>query len=227
MTTPIPTMTNRTIPAEPAADCALCPRLVAYRLENVAAEPDWFNGAVPSFGDEQARLLVVGLAPGRGGANRTARPFTGDWAGDLLYPTLEAFGFSKGRFDPDGNDDLRLVDAMITNAVRCVPPQNKPIGAEMNNCRPFLASRMDALPRLTTLICLGRVSHENTLKALGYKQSAFKFAHGARHDVDGPNGPLALFDSYHCSRYNTNTRRLTPEMFESVFAAIRAWVDRD
>ena len=222
MTTPIPTMTNRTIPAEPAADCALCPRLVAYRLENVAAEPDWFNGAVPSFGDEQARLLVVGLAPGRGGANRTARPFTGDWAGDLLYPTLEAFGFSKGRFDPDGNDDLRLVDAMITNAVRCVPPQNKPIGAEMNNCRPFLASRMDALPRLTTLICLGRVSHENTLKALGYKQSAFKFAHGARHDVDGPNGPLALFDSYHCSRYNTNTGRLTAEMFEAVFAAIRS-----
>jgi uracil-DNA glycosylase family 4 len=225
MTTSNLTMTNRTIPAEPAPDCALCPRLVEYRLENKAAEPDWFNGAVPSFGDENARLLVVGLAPGRGGANRTARPFTGDWAGDLLYPTLDTFGFSKGRFDPDGKDDLRLVDAMITNAVRCVPPQNKPIGAEMNNCRPFLAARIAALPRLTTLICLGRVSHENTLKALGYKQSAFTFGHGARHYVEGPNGPLSLFDSYHCSRYNTNTGRLTEAMFHNVFRAARAHID--
>ena len=225
MTTPTLTMTNRTIPAEPAPDCALCPRLVAYRLENIAAEPDWFNGAVPSFGDDAARLLVVGLAPGRGGANRTARPFTGDWAGDLLYPTLDAFGFSTGEFQPDGQDDLRLVDAMITNAVRCVPPQNKPIGAEMNNCRPFLTARITALPRLTTLICLGLVAHENTLKALGYKQSAFKFAHGARHDVGGPNGPLALFDSYHCSRYNTNTGRLTEAMFHDVFRAARAHID--
>ena len=218
-------MTSNPVPAEPAPDCTLCPRLVKYRLENIAAEPDWFNGAVPSFGDQNARLLIVGLAPGRGGANRTARPFTGDWAGDLLYPTLETFGFSKGRFDPDGQDDLKLVDAMITNAVRCVPPQNKPIGAEMNNCRPFLTARIKALPRLSTLICLGRVSHENTVKALGYKQSAFTFGHGARHYVEGPNGPLSLFDSYHCSRYNTNTGRLTEAMFHNVFRAARAHLD--
>ncbi|WP_439636934.1 uracil-DNA glycosylase [Oceanicaulis sp.] len=218
-------MTSKPVPAEPAPDCALCPRLVQYRLENIAAEPDWFNGAVPSFGDQNARLLIVGLAPGRGGANRTARPFTGDWAGDLLYPTLETFGFSKGRFDPDGQDDLKLVDAMITNAVRCVPPQNKPIGAEMNKCRPFLAARIKALPRLSTLICLGRVAHENTVKALGYKQSAFTFGHGARHYVEGPNGPLSLFDSYHCSRYNTNTGRLTEAMFHNVFRAARAQLD--
>ena len=215
-------MTNSPVPAEPAPDCTLCPRLVKYRLENIAAEPDWFNGAVPSFGDESARLLIVGLAPGRGGANRTARPFTGDWAGDLLYPTLETFGFSTGQYAPDGDDDLKLVDAMITNAVRCVPPQNKPIGAEMNTCRPFLTARIKALPRLSTLICLGRVSHENTVKALGYKQSEFTFGHGARHYLDGPNGPLSLFDSYHCSRYNTNTGRLTEAMFHNVFRAARA-----
>jgi uracil-DNA glycosylase family 4 len=218
-------MTSKPVPAEPAPDCALCPRLVQYRLENIAAEPDWFNGAVPSFGDQNARLLIVGLAPGRGGANRTARPFTGDWAGDLLYPTLETFGFSTGQFDPDGQDDLKLVGAMITNAVRCVPPQNKPIGEEMNKCRPFLTARIEALPRLSTLICLGRVAHENTVKALGYKQSAFTFGHGARHYVEGPNGPLSLFDSYHCSRYNTNTGRLTEAMFHNVFRAARAHLD--
>lgn len=218
-------MTNSPAPAEPAPDCALCPRLVKYRLENIAAEPDWFNGAVPSFGDQDARLLIVGLAPGRGGANRTARPFTGDWAGDLLYPTLETFGFSTGEFDPDGDDDLKLKDAMITNAVRCVPPQNKPIGAEMNNCRPFLTARIEAMPRLSTLICLGRVSHENTVKALGYKQSEFTFGHGARHYLEGLNGPLSLFNSYHCSRYNTNTGRLTEAMFHNVFRAARAHLD--
>lgn len=223
----IPTvkMTHKPTPAEPAADCALCPRLVQYRDENAADEPDWFNGAVPSFGDEQARLLIVGLAPGRGGANRTGRPFTGDWAGDLLYPTLDAFSLSTGTFQPDGQDDLALQATMITNAVRCVPPQNKPIGAEMNNCRPFLSERIKALPDLSTLICLGRVSHENTLKALGLKPSGYKFAHGARHDVAGPHGDLAIFDSYHCSRYNTNTGRLTEAMFHDVFRAARAHMD--
>ncbi len=213
--------TEVSVAAEPPADCSLCPRLVAYREENQAAEPTWFNGAAPSFGDDSARLLVVGLAPGRGGANRTGRPFTGDWAGDLLYPTLEKYGFSTGTFHPDGQDDLKLVDAMITNAVRCVPPQNKPIGAEMNNCRPFLTARIAALPKLKVLIALGRVAHENTLKALGYKQSAFKFAHGAEHAIEGPQGPLTLINSYHCSRYNTNTGRLTEAMFHDVFAAAK------
>ncbi len=210
------------VAAEPPANCELCPRLVAYRRENQAAEPTWFNGAAPSFGDPEARLLVVGLAPGRGGANRTGRPFTGDWAGDLLYPTLEKYGFSTGTFQQDGNDDLKLVDAMITNAVRCVPPQNKPIGAEMSNCRPFLTARIKALPKLELMVALGRVAHENTLKALGHKQSAFKFAHGAEHQVDGPQGPLTLINSYHCSRYNTNTGRLTEAMFHEVFASARA-----
>ena len=213
--------TPDSVAAEPPADCELCPRLVQYRRENQAAEPTWFNGAAPSFGDEEARLLVVGLAPGRGGANRTGRPFTGDWAGDLLYPTLEKYGFSTGTFQQDANDDLNLVDAMITNAVRCVPPQNKPIGAEMNNCRPFLTARIAALPKLKVLIALGRVAHENTLKALGYKQSAFKFAHAAEHAIEGPQGPLTLINSYHCSRYNTNTGRLTEAMFHDVFVAAR------
>ncbi len=207
------------VAAEPPANCELCPRLVEYRRENQAAEPTWFNGAAPSFGDEEAQLLIVGLAPGRGGANRTGRPFTGDWAGDLLYPTLAKYGFSTGTFHPDGTDDLKLVNAMITNAVRCVPPQNKPIGAEMNNCRPFLTARIEALPKLKVLIALGRVAHENTLKALGYKQSAFEFAHGAEHTLEAPQGPLTLINSYHCSRYNTNTGRLTEAMFHDVFTA--------
>ncbi len=204
---------------EAARDCALCRRLVAYRQLNARDEPHWFNGAVPSFGDEAARLLIVGLAPGRTGANRTGRPFTGDWAGDLLYPTLAKYGLSTGRFDPDGKDDLRLTGAMITNAVRCVPPQNKPVGEEMSNCRPFLAARIAALPRLKTIITLGRIAHDNTLKALGLKLSACAFGHGARHDIEGPRGPLIMFNSYHCSRYNTNTGRLTEAMFHDVFAS--------
>lgn len=207
--------------AEPPRDCTLCPRLVDFREANRRAHPDWWNGPAPSFGPQDARLLVVGLAPGLRGANRTGRPFTGDWAGDLLYPTLAKYGFSEGRFDPDGQDDLRLLDAMITNAVRCVPPQNKPVGAECDTCRPFLTARIKALPRLEALIALGGVAHQNTLKALGYRQSAFKFAHGAAHAIEGPHGPLVLIDSYHCSRYNTNTGRLTEAMFHDVFASAR------
>lgn len=209
---------------EPARDCALCPRLVSYRQDNAAQEPGWFNGAVPSFGDTDARLLIVGLAPGRTGANRTGRPFTGDWAGDLLYPTLAKYGFSAGRFDPDGKDDLRLTGAMITNAVRCVPPQNKPVGEEMNKCRPFLAARIGALANLRAIIALGRIAHENTLKALGARPSAHAFTHGGRHELDGPQGPLTLLSSYHCSRYNTNTGRLTEAMFHDVFASARAFL---
>ena len=212
----------RDAPPEPPRDCPLCPRLVEYRAENAAAHPDWFNGAAPSFGEDGARLLIVGLAPGRTGANRTGRPFTGDWAGDLLYPTLAKYGFSTGAFDPDGNDDLALNDAMITNAVRCVPPQNKPIGEEMANCRPFLAARIAALPRLEVMIALGRVAHENVLRALGLRLADHPFAHGAEHALKGPNGPLTMIDSYHCSRYNTNTGRLTEAMFHAVFERAQA-----
>ena len=209
----------------PAPNCNLCPRLTAFRADNVAKFPDKFNAPVPAFGPLNAQLLVVGLAPGLKGANFTGRPFTGDYAGDLLYPTLIKFGFAAGTYGAHLDDGLIMHNCRITNAVRCVPPQNKPIGAEMNTCRPFLTARIEALPRLSTLICLGRVSHENTVKALGYKQSAFTFGHGARHYVEGPNGPLSLFDSYHCSRYNTNTGRLTEAMFHNVFRAARAHLD--
>ncbi|WP_118137429.1 uracil-DNA glycosylase [Oceanicella sp. SM1341] len=207
------------IAAAPEAEpgCTLCPRLVAYREEVRAREPGWYNGAVRSFGDADARLLVIGLAPGVTGANRTGRPFTGDYAGDLLYATLTRFGWANGRFDARPDDGLVLTDCMVTNAVRCVPPQNKPVGAEINTCRQFLAARIAALPRLEAIVCLGRISHESTLRALGAKLSAHPFGHAARHEIGG----LKLFDSYHCSRYNTNTGRLTTEMFETVFAAVR------
>lgn len=219
---PVTTIMTHSVPAEPPADCPLCPRLVAYRHENARQEPDWFNGAVASFGDEAARLLIVGLAPGRTGANRTARPFTGDWAGDLLYATLDRYGFSKGTYKADPGDGLTLHDAMITNAVRCAPPQNKPVGAEMANCRPFLAARIAALPRLKVIIALGRIAHENTLRALGERPSAYTFAHGATHTIEAPKGPLVLINSYHCSRYNTNTGRLTEAMFHDVFDTAKA-----
>lgn len=204
-------------PPEAPRNCALCPRLVAYREEVRAREPGWFNGAVASFGDPAARLLVVGLAPGVAGANRTGRPFTGDFAGALLYGTLAKHGFANDRFDARPDDGLKLSDCMVTNAVRCVPPQNKPVGAEINTCRRFLAARIAALPRLAAIVCLGRISHESVLRALGARLKDAPFAHGARHDIAG----LAIFDSYHCSRYNTNTRRLTEGMFEAVFADVR------
>ena len=209
-------------PAEAPKDCRLCPRLAAYRDEVRAKHPDWFNGAVSSFGPETASFLVVGLAPGVTGAHRTGRPFTGDFAGDLLYGTLTKFGWANGAFDARPDDGLELSDCMVTNAVRCVPPQNKPVGAEINQCRDFLSARIDALPRLQAILCLGGISHQSTIRALGGKVSAFKFAHGARHEIGG----YTLWDSYHCSRYNTNTGRLTPEMFETVFAAARAELDR-
>lgn len=210
-------------PAEPPADCALCERLVAFRRANVAEAPEWFNGAVPSFGDPQARLLVVGLAPGKGGANRTGRPFTGDYAGDLLYETLAAFGFSEGAYDARPDDGVRLRDAMITNAVRCVPPENKPTAAEINGCRPHLSARVSALPRLRAVLCLGKIAHDSVIRAQGARLAAHPFAHAARHHVGG----LEVFDSYHCSRYNTNTGRLTRFMFRDVFAAIRAALDEE
>ena len=213
------------VPAEAPLDCPLCPRLVAFREDNAIRFPDWHNAPVPSFGQSDARLLVVGLAPGLRGANRTGRPFTGDWAGDLLYATLDKFGFSRGRYDSRPDDGVELVDAMITNAVRCVPPENKPVGAEANACRPFLTSRIAALPRLEAILCLGKISHDNTLRAMGLRLKDAHFGHGAVVTLDGPNGPVRLFDSYHCSRYNTNTGRLTEAMFEDVFADIRAYLD--
>jgi uracil-DNA glycosylase family 4 len=186
---------------------------VAFREVNRAAHPEWFNGAVRSFGPETARLLIVGLAPGLKGANRTGRPFLGDYAGELLYHTLLKQGLARGRHDPAAPAELELVDCMITNAVRCVPPQNKPGPDEIARCRTFLIGRMRALPRLCSLLAIGRIAHDSILDALHLKKRGFPFAHGARHDL--PSG-LALFDSYHCSRQNTNTGRLTTPMFERV-----------
>ena len=203
---------------EPELDCPLCPRLVAYRAANAAAEPDWHNAPVLSFGPENARLLIIGLAPGRGGANKTGRPFTGDYAGVLLYSTLAAFGFASGTYGASADDGLTLQDCMITNAVRCVPPENKPTPAEAAACRPFLTARMAALPKLTAAVALGRIAHEAAIRATGGALAKYPFAHGAQHML--PNG-LKLFDSFHCSRYNTNTGRLTAAMFEAVFSAVR------
>ena len=210
---------------EPPRDCALCPRLAGFRADNAAAEPAWFNAPVPSFGAPSARLLVVGLAPGLRGANRTGRPFTGDYAGDLLYATLLEFGFARGTYEARADDGLTLADCMISNAVRCVPPENKPTPAEIACCRPFLARRIAEMPRLEAIMALGRIAHDSTLAALAARRAAFPFAHGAVHDLSAAAGrDLRLFDSFHCSRYNTNTGRLTPAMFRAVVAAIRAHV---
>jgi uracil-DNA glycosylase family 4 len=207
------------VPAEAPPDCSLCDRLAEFRAANRAAEPDWFNAPVASFGAPDARLLIVGLAPGLKGANRTGRPFTGDYAGELLYGTLIKFGFATGTYAACADDGLELVDCMITNAVRCVPPQNKPTPAEIAACRPFLAARIAALPRLHALMALGRIAHDSTLAALGLRKASFPFGHGAVHDL---GRGLMLFDSYHCSRYNTNTGRLTDAMFEDVFRSVIA-----
>src|SRR3954470_9964055 len=203
---------------EPGRDCPLCPRLAEFRAEASAKHPDWYNAPVDSFGDPKARLLIVGLAPGMQGANRTGRPFTGDFAGDLLYATLIEYGFAEGVYQARPDDGLKLVDCRISNAVRCVPPQNKPLPAEISTCRQFLTASLASMPRLSAIVALGRVAHESTLKALNIRSVAAPFAHGAIHQ----SGPYRLYDSYHCSRYNTNTRVLTPEMFRSVFAKVRA-----
>lgn len=208
--------------AEAPRDCRLCPRLAEYRDDVAKTHPDWHNSPVDSFGDPEASLLVVGLAPGVTGANRTGRPFTGDYAGDLLYATLTRFGWANGSFDARPDDGLALTGAMVTNAVRCVPPQNKPVGAEINQCREYLKARIAALPNLRIIVALGVISHQSTVRALGGKVSAHSFGHNTRHEVGG----LTIWDSYHCSRYNTNTGRLTTEMFEDVFANVRAEMDR-
>jgi uracil-DNA glycosylase family 4 len=208
--------------ADPGRDCPACPRLVAFRHKYRELERDWFNAPVPTFHSPAPRLLVVGLAPGLRGANRTGRPFTGDYAGDLLYETLGDFGFAKGVYDARPDDGVELVDAAITNAVRCVPPENKPIGAEIRNCLPFLQATIRETPSLKAILALGRIAHDAVLSAFEVRKAAFPFAHQARHE---PAPGLSLFDSYHCSRYNTNTGRLTREMFRAVFIDIRSCLD--
>ena len=213
-----------TQPATPAADCRFCPRLAAFRDEARALEPGWFNAPVPTFGANDAALLVVGLAPGLRGANRTGRPFTGDYAGDLLYATLLKFGFAQGAYDRHPDDGLVLLDCAITNAVRCVPPQNKPLPAEITTCRQFLASLIEGMAGLRAIVALGRVAHESVLRAFGTRLAAAPFGHGKRHALARADGSaVALFDSFHCSRYNTNTGLLTETMFEQVFADASAF----
>ncbi|HTP91112.1 MAG TPA: uracil-DNA glycosylase [Xanthobacteraceae bacterium] len=205
----------------PGPNCPRCPRLVAFRKIWRQREPEWFNAPVASFGPAEARLLVVGLAPGLRGANRTGRPFTGDYAGDLLYATLGEFGFAKGRYQAKPDDGLELVDCRISNAVRCVPPENKPTTEEIATCREFLAGAIEEMPRLAAVVALGRIAHDTFVVTLGERRSKFPFAHGRAHAI----GALTLFDSYHCSRYNTNTGVLTPQMFREVFAQVRKHLD--
>ena len=205
---------------EPNHNCPLCPRLNAFRTENRKSFPDKFNAPVPSFGNLDAQLLVVGLAPGLKGANFSGRPFTGDYAGDLLYPTLKKFGFASGKYDARIDDGFTLLNARITNAVRCVPPQNKTIAQEETACRPFLIDEVAAMPNLKIILSLGLVSHNAVLRTFSEKLSAHKFGHGKVHNLEN----LTLIDSYHCSRYNTNTGRLTTEMFEDVFRIINAQI---
>jgi uracil-DNA glycosylase len=204
---------------EPPVDCPRCPRLVAFRHELRAKYPDWNNAPVRSFGSLDAGLLIVGLAPGMKGANRTGRPFTGDYAGDLLYSTLLEFGFARGTYRADPNDGLRLVDCRIANAVRCLPPENKPLPVEFTNCRPFLQAELAVMPNVKVLLALGKGAHDQILRALTVRPTAgYPFIHGRLHEL--PTG-LHLADSYHCSRYNTNTGRLTTPMFHDVFKTIR------
>jgi uracil-DNA glycosylase family 4 len=202
----------------PGPDCPRCPRLVEFRHRHRHAEPDWHNAPVASFGELTARLLIVGLAPGLKGANRTGRPFTGDYAGELLYPTLQKFEFARGAYAARVDDGLRLIDCRISNAVRCVPPENKPEPREIASCNAFLAEEIGAMPRLETILALGAIAHGAVLAALGERKSRYPFKHGAIHTL-GSGARLA--DSYHCSRYNTNTGVLTTEMFEAVFAEIQ------
>jgi uracil-DNA glycosylase family 4 len=205
----------------PERDCALCPRLATVRAENRQRFPDWHNAPVPSFGDETARLLIVGLAPGLRGANRTGRPFTGDYAGELLFCALLAHGLAVGSYGRAADDGLRLVGCRISNAVRCVPPLNRPTPAEVRTCGRFLKEEIASLSQLRAVLALGVVAHGAVLAALGLAQSAFRFTHGALHQ---PRPGLVLADSYHCSRQNTNTGRLTPAMFDAVLHTLRGLV---
>ena len=198
---------------EPNKNCSKCRRLYNFRKKNQSNNPDWFNAPVPTFGELSSSLLIVGLAPGLQGANKTGRPFTGDYAGDLLYKTINKFNFSKGKYAGTIDDSLKLKDCTITNAVRCVPPQNKPISEEINNCNNFLKKTIEIHKNLKVIIALGLIAHKSIISALNLKQKLYKFKHGNKHKIDN----LILLDSYHCSRYNTNTGRLNQEMFEKIF----------
>jgi uracil-DNA glycosylase len=201
--------------SEPSRDCPLCPRLAAFRDQCRNEFPDWWNAPVPAFGDKSAWLGIIGLAPGKHGANRTGRPFTGDFAGDLLYQTLNKFGLSEGQYDGRPDDGLRLNGAIILNAVKCLPPENKPTPEENRTCRQFLETQIDELPNLRVFVALGQIAHQSAVKVLGGRLPKAKFGHLAEHTM--PDGRV-LIDSYHCSRYNQNTGRLTREMFEAAFA---------
>ena len=204
-------------PVVPPRDCPLCPRLVAFREVQRADHPEWFNAPVPSFGDEGAELLIVGLAPGLKGANRTGRPFTGDYAGDLLYSSLKRHGLARGNYAASADDGFELVGVRITNAVRCVPPENKPLPDEINTCRRFLVAEIEAMANLKAILALGQIAHNSLASTLKLKKKDHAFAHGARHEKDG----LTILASYHCSRYNTNTGVLTEAMFNAVMAAAK------
>jgi uracil-DNA glycosylase len=223
MTTTSPSNKPSTLEAagKPGRDCARCPRLAAFRENWRTKEPVWFNAPVPSFGPLDGRLLIVGLAPGLQGANRTGRPFTGDYAGVLLYETLKHYRFARGQYGAHPDDGLELVDCRITNAVRCVPPENKPTPAEIATCRDFLKPTIAEMKRLRAIVALGRIAHDSVVVALGTKKSAAPFKHGGTYTLNG----MALFSSYHCSRYNTNTGVLTPEMFRTVFAGVRGYLE--
>lgn len=213
-------------PTDPDRDCPLCPRLHDFIAEWRAREPQWFNAPVPPFlppeGREAVRLLIVGLAPGLRGANRTGRPFTGDYAGDLLYSTLIRFRLARGRFEARPDDSLELTGTAIVNAVRCVPPQNKPTGPEISTCRAFLIPTIESFPNLTAVLALGAIAHQSMVRTLGGRVAAHPFRHGGRHQIGG----LTLFSSYHCSRYNTNTGVLTQDMFVNVFKEIAEFLEQ-
>ncbi len=202
---------------QPPGNCPLCPRLLVFREKNRKTFPDFFNDPVPSFGSLSARLLIVGLAPGLKGANRTGRPFTGDYAGDLLYSSLKRHGLARGNYAASADDGFELVGVRITNAVRCVPPENKPLPEEINTCRRFLVAEIEAMPNLKAILALGQIAHNSLASTLKLKKKDHAFAHGARHEKEG----LTILASYHCSRYNTNTGVLTEAMFNAVMAAAK------
>ena len=209
---------------EPSKDCDLCPRLRGFLLELRESHPNYFNAPVPSFGDPDPELLIIGLAPGMHGANRTGRPFTGDWAGDLLYGAINEHGFSTGTYGAEADDGLKLRGAMITNAVRCLPPQNKPIAAEVNQCRPFLTDQIASLKSLKAILTLGKISHDSTIRGLSLKLRDYPFGHHKTYKIQRG---ITLYSSYHCSRYNTNTKRLTEKMFYDVFNDIRKLISEN
>ena len=203
---------------QPNTNCSKCSRLYSFRLKNAEKYIDWHNAPVSSFGDTDGQLLIVGLAPGLRGANKTGRPFTGDWAGDLLYATLAKFGFTSGRYGATAEDGLKLLNCRITNAVRCVPPENKPTSEEIKTCNKFLIRELEGMRNLKVILTLGGIAHSAILSALDKRKSEYKFVHNGSYRL---NEHLQLVSSYHCSRYNTNTGRLTQEMFESIFESIK------